>query len=102
MTRLRGMIVCAGVSLGLTAGMALAVPPVLEKAPKDAMFVIAIPSADKLEKDLQSLTTAARGSRTAPAAARASVSPSRSRRSRPDPAFTVSGSTVAESQTDLP
>ena len=59
MNRLRGMIVCAGVSLGLASGIALAVPPILEKAPKDAMFVIAVPSAQKLDKSLASLTTAA-------------------------------------------
>ncbi len=59
MNRLRGMIVCAGVSLGLASGMALAVPPVLEKAPKDAMFVVAIPSPAKLDKNIQSMMTAA-------------------------------------------
>ncbi len=59
MTRPRGMIVCAGFALGLTSGAAIAVPPVFEKAPKDAMFVIAIPSASKFEKSIQSLTTAA-------------------------------------------
>lgn len=59
MNRLRGMIVCAGVSLSLLSGMAMAVPPVFEKTPKDAMFVIAVPSTQKFEKSLQSLTTAA-------------------------------------------
>lgn len=59
MNRVSGMIVCAGLTLGLVSGMALAVPPVLEKSPKDAMIVVAIPSAEKLEKSVQSLTTAA-------------------------------------------
>ena len=59
MNRVRGMIVCAGVTLGLTSGLALALPPVLEKAPKGAMFVIAVPSAEKFEKSIQSLKTAA-------------------------------------------
>jgi len=59
MNRVRGMIVCAGVTLGLSTGLALALPPVLEKAPKGAMFVIAVPSVEKFEKSIQSLTTAA-------------------------------------------
>lgn len=59
MNRVCGMIVCAGLTLGLVSGMALAVPPVLEKSPKGAMIVVAVPSAEKLEKSVQSLTTAA-------------------------------------------
>ncbi len=59
MNRLLGLTVCAGAALGFAHASVLAVPPVLEKAPKDAMFVLAIPSAQKFEKSLQSLTTAA-------------------------------------------
>lgn len=58
MLRLRGMTVCAGLSVGLLAGVAAAIPPVLEKAPSDAVFVIAVPNPDKMQKSIQSLTTA--------------------------------------------
>ncbi|MBX3402900.1 MAG: hypothetical protein KF699_05740 [Phycisphaeraceae bacterium] len=58
MLRLRGLIVSAGLSLGLLAGVSQAIPPALEKAPSDAVMIIAVPNPDKMQKNLQSLTTA--------------------------------------------
>ena len=58
MLRLRGLIVSAGLSLGLLAGTGQAIPPAMEKAPSDAVMIIAVPNPDKMQKNLQSLTTA--------------------------------------------
>jgi hypothetical protein len=53
------MLVCAGGLLGLTAGSALAaIPPVLDRVPDNALFVIAMPSADAVHKNVSALMTA--------------------------------------------
>lgn len=58
MIRLRSLIACSGLSLGLLAMTAQAVPPVLERIPDDAMVAIAIPAPTQLEKNINALATA--------------------------------------------
>ena len=58
MIRLRSLIACSGLSLGLLAMTAQAVPPVLERIPDDAMVAIAIPAPTQLEKNISALATA--------------------------------------------
>ena len=59
MLRLRGTLAAAGLSLGWMAAAVLAAPPVLDRVPDNAMVVIAIPSADAAQKNIQALVTAA-------------------------------------------
>ncbi|MGE3107352.1 MAG: hypothetical protein AB7G11_12760 [Phycisphaerales bacterium] len=53
----KGLVVSAGGMCGLLAGLAAAeaTPPVLDKVPTNAMLVIGVPNADKLQKNLTSL-----------------------------------------------
>lgn len=44
--------------MGWLAAAAVAVPPVLDRVPDNAMFVIAAPSADAVQKNVQALVTA--------------------------------------------
>lgn len=68
MVRLRSLIVSAGATLGLAAA-ALAMPPVLEKAPADAAIVFVVPNPDRLHKSMQSLGTAVESPLPVPALA---------------------------------
>lgn len=56
----RGRVVCAGLAMGLLgASNALAaVPPVLDRVPDNAMFVVAMPGADQFHKHMTDLLTA--------------------------------------------
>lgn len=58
MIRLRSMLVCAGLSVGLLTAAAQALPPVIERVPDDAMAVVAIPAPAQLEKNVNALKTA--------------------------------------------
>lgn len=53
------LALCAGLPLALSAA-ALALPPILDRVPQDAMVVVTIPSVQDLDKDIQALTAAAK------------------------------------------
>ncbi|MBC7834227.1 MAG: hypothetical protein H7Y88_03890 [Phycisphaerales bacterium] len=55
MTRLNGLVLAAGLCMGLAA--AHAAPPVLDRIPADAAMVVAAPSLDRLEKSAKTLST---------------------------------------------
>lgn len=58
MNRLRCLLTCSGLSLGLLAATAQAIPPVLERVPDDAMMAVAIPAPTQLEKNIKALSVA--------------------------------------------
>jgi hypothetical protein len=56
MKRVHGLVAVCGMSLALSAAMA--VPPVVEKLPENAMVTVVIPSPQTLQKHLSALATA--------------------------------------------
>ncbi len=58
MKRVSGMIAVSGLGLALSAALALAAPPALDRVPDDALVVFTIPSPQKLQKNLEALATA--------------------------------------------
>lgn len=56
MKRVQGLVAVCGLSLALTAAMA--VPPVVEKLPENAMISVVIPSPQAMQKNLSALATA--------------------------------------------
>jgi hypothetical protein len=56
MKRVQGLVAVCGLSLALTAAMA--VPPVVEKLPENAMISVIIPSPQTMQKNLSALSTA--------------------------------------------
>lgn len=58
MKRVPGMIAVSGLGLALSAALALAAPPALDRVPDNALVVFTIPSPQKLQKNLEALTTA--------------------------------------------
>ncbi len=56
MKRVHGLIAVCGMSLALSAAMA--VPPVVDKLPENAMISVVIPSPQTLQKNLAALSTA--------------------------------------------
>lgn len=58
MKRVHGMIAVSGLGLALSSAWALAAPPALDRVPDDALVVFTIPSPQKLQKNLEALTTA--------------------------------------------
>ncbi|HYE02644.1 MAG TPA: hypothetical protein VD963_05355 [Phycisphaerales bacterium] len=57
MNRLRGLVVGAGLALGMSAASVLALPPVLDRVPADAAFIVTAPSLDRLDKGLSTIST---------------------------------------------
>jgi hypothetical protein len=58
MNRVRALVITSGLSLGLLSASALAMPPVVERVPDDAMIVVTIPNPATLEKNLGALNAA--------------------------------------------
>lgn len=58
MKRLQGMIAVSGLGFALSAACAMAVPPVIERMPDDALIAFAIPSPQNLQKNISALATA--------------------------------------------
>ncbi len=56
--RLRGTLAAVGLSMGWLAAAAVAVPPVLDRVPDNAMIVITAPSPDAVQKNIQAFVTA--------------------------------------------
>lgn len=52
------LFVAAGLSVGLSSLVASAMPPVLERVPDDAAFVLAVPAPQAFEKNLNAFSTA--------------------------------------------
>lgn len=57
-SRVRGVLIACGVSLGLLNASALAIPAVLERVPDDAMIAVAVPAPQTLQKNLSALAKA--------------------------------------------
>ncbi len=59
MTRKALLALCAGLPLALTSAT-VALPPLMDRVPEDAMVTVTLPSIQSLDKDLQALTAAAK------------------------------------------
>src|SRR5690606_3483391 len=59
MTRKALLALCAGLPFALTS-VALALPPIMDRVPEDAMITITVPSIQDLDQDVQALTAAAK------------------------------------------
>ena len=52
------LVGCVGMSVGLMASLAVATPPVLDRVPKNALVVVAVGDAQKLQKNITALSGA--------------------------------------------
>lgn len=58
MKRPSALSLVSGLALGLLAFPALAMPPVMDRVPDDAMLVVVMPSPDSVQKNITALSTA--------------------------------------------